>query len=491
VSGDRPADFVYDRIAYPTFIIGDLAPDHLSASATLHGWKAPDVATASVFEIGCGDGINLIAAAAVAPQSRFIGFDYSEAAIDRGRALVTAAGLTNVDLHFGDALTYPHDGETYDYILCHGVLAWVPPPVREAVIALIGGRLAPGGIAYLGFDSLPGAAAKATIAGFLLAEVAGIADPAEAMRRSTEVLEMLQRNQRTNSILKDQLDFVLKQMPKHEPAYFFHDWLAEHYAPVDFKQFVNAAAGEGLMLAGSSSNYDLFTDSLDAAGRTHLLRAGDDPGKRLLALDVLHGSRFFRRDLLVRKDAPPARDPDGITALSFDFEGVRDEVEFDGRPAVRFFLNEEKLVVTENEATIALLDCLVRAEGNEVPYARIRAETRLPDREVRAILLGICSLGLIGAHTTAQGWVRHPGERPLAGRLLRLMLATTDRGPSLRANGIRIEQLETRYFLTLCDGTRTRADLVAEMGKTFKREITLEKVEGAIEQFARQRAFEA
>ena len=104
------APFVYDEVAYPSFIIGDLAPDHLCASAKLHGWAASDPASASVLEIGCGDGINLLASAATTPTGRFVGFDFSEAAIERGRALVSEIGLANVDLHFGDALTYPHDG---------------------------------------------------------------------------------------------------------------------------------------------------------------------------------------------------------------------------------------------------------------------------------------------------------------------------------------------------------------------------------------------
>ena len=113
----KAPQFAYDRVAYPSFVLDDLTPNRLRASALAHGLRPPEVATASILEIGCGDGINLIGFGAVYPNARAVGFDLSASAIERGRELVEASGLTNVDLHVGDALTYPREGQTFDYIV--------------------------------------------------------------------------------------------------------------------------------------------------------------------------------------------------------------------------------------------------------------------------------------------------------------------------------------------------------------------------------------
>ena len=164
----------YDTVAYPTAIVSHMTPDRIRAAGLLHGWSAPDPSAASVLEIGCGDGLNIIGMAAVAPRARHVGFDLSEHAIARGRALVAAAGLTNVTLEVGDILDWARKGERFDYIVCHGVYAWVPEPVQRALLGLIGAALAPGGVAYVSYDALPAAAPKVEIQRFLVRRTAGI-----------------------------------------------------------------------------------------------------------------------------------------------------------------------------------------------------------------------------------------------------------------------------------------------------------------------------
>ena len=261
------SQFVYDRVAYPGYVVDVLAPNRLRATALLHGWRPPEPATASVLEIGCGEGLNLAAFAAVSPNARAVGFDLSAEAIDRGRSLVEVCGLKNVDLHVGDVLTYPRDGEKFDYVICHGVLSWVPEHVRPALIELIGTRLAPGGLGYLSFDCLPGAAAKAVMVPFLREWVGDITDPVEAIKKGAQGIAMLNRSQRHSSRLQVQLDVLIKDLPSFDPPYFFHDWLAEHYAPVDLRKLIPLAEAHRLRIAGTVSGYDLVVDDLDDEAR--------------------------------------------------------------------------------------------------------------------------------------------------------------------------------------------------------------------------------
>ena len=59
----------YDTVAFPTAPVVQTHPARLAAMASLHGIAAADPATASVLEIACGDGMNLLAMAVAAPEA--------------------------------------------------------------------------------------------------------------------------------------------------------------------------------------------------------------------------------------------------------------------------------------------------------------------------------------------------------------------------------------------------------------------------------------
>ena len=64
---------------------------------------------ATVVDIGCGAGMDLLLAAqAVGPDGHAIGVDMTEAMAERARASARASwDLTNVEVRLGDALSLP------------------------------------------------------------------------------------------------------------------------------------------------------------------------------------------------------------------------------------------------------------------------------------------------------------------------------------------------------------------------------------------------
>jgi predicted O-methyltransferase YrrM len=149
---------VYDRVAYPSAIVRVAHPDRLALIARLHGLSPPPPHRARVLEIGGGDGANALALAAALPDAQFLSFDLAPSAVARGAAMADRAGLTNVaveTLDILDAADRIAPG-SYDYIIAHGVYAWVPEPVRAATMALIGHALSPDGVAFVSYNALPG-----------------------------------------------------------------------------------------------------------------------------------------------------------------------------------------------------------------------------------------------------------------------------------------------------------------------------------------------
>ena len=99
---------------------------------------------ATVLDIGCGAGMDLlIAARRAGPKGRAIGVDMTEAMRERASQGAAAYGLANVDILDGDATALPVADRSVDVVISNGVLNLVPEKGRA--IAEIARVLKPGG----------------------------------------------------------------------------------------------------------------------------------------------------------------------------------------------------------------------------------------------------------------------------------------------------------------------------------------------------------
>jgi arsenite methyltransferase len=101
-------------------------------------------AGATVLDIGCGAGMDLlIAARRIGSRGRAIGVDMTEAMRMRALQGAAASGLTNVDVRDGDAMALPVADRSVDVVISNGVLNLVPEKTRA--VAEIARVLKPGG----------------------------------------------------------------------------------------------------------------------------------------------------------------------------------------------------------------------------------------------------------------------------------------------------------------------------------------------------------
>jgi SAM-dependent methyltransferase len=92
---------------------------------------APIPRRATVVDIGCGAGMDLLLAArAVGPRGRAIGVDMTEAMAERARDSARAVALDNVEVRLGDALALPVESESADVVITNGVLNLTPDKSR-------------------------------------------------------------------------------------------------------------------------------------------------------------------------------------------------------------------------------------------------------------------------------------------------------------------------------------------------------------------------
>jgi arsenite methyltransferase len=105
---------------------------------------APLLPGATVVDIGCGAGTDLLLAAShVGAHGRAIGVDMTEAMRARARRGATACGLAHVEVREGEATALPVETETVDVVISNGVLNLVPE--KRTAVAEIRRILKPGG----------------------------------------------------------------------------------------------------------------------------------------------------------------------------------------------------------------------------------------------------------------------------------------------------------------------------------------------------------
>ena len=139
----------YDRVRYPSQTFAVIHPTAIGAFAGIFGRPFAPFAGARVLEIGCGEEVNLINMALGAPSAQFVGVDLSEQAIAKACATARACVCANVSFHARDLLELGASIGRFDYILAHGVYAWVAPRVRQPFFRIVAERLSGQGFAVV------------------------------------------------------------------------------------------------------------------------------------------------------------------------------------------------------------------------------------------------------------------------------------------------------------------------------------------------------
>lgn len=149
-SGDfhfhRGPGYAADLLGYDAQALAALPADSTASFAGVANPHriAPIKAGATVVDIGCGAGMDLLLAAqAVGSTGRAIGVDMTEAMAERARAGARDLGLTQVEVRLGDALNLPIDSSSVDVAISNGVLNLTPD--KQQAFSEVWRVLKPGG----------------------------------------------------------------------------------------------------------------------------------------------------------------------------------------------------------------------------------------------------------------------------------------------------------------------------------------------------------
>lgn len=152
------AGYVTD-VEYSVNFRREQSPSYLDLTCLINGFTPPDASDQIRYcDLGCGSGFAASLLAAANPAIEFWGVDFNPAHIAAGRRLQAETGLDNLQLResaFSELVEPGSDVPQFDYVVLHGVYTWVGASERQAIVEFLRSHVKPGGVVYVGYNSLP------------------------------------------------------------------------------------------------------------------------------------------------------------------------------------------------------------------------------------------------------------------------------------------------------------------------------------------------
>lgn len=299
----------YDDLPYESLPLPDTHPDYLRAIARLYGVAAAPMAACRVLELGCAGGGNLLPLAWYFPGSQCTGVELAQGHVNEANGLISELRLNNVRVLHRSITDSMDDLGEFDYILAHGVYSWVPRPVQDRLLEICGQHLAPNGIAYISYNTLPGWHVRGLLRDALLTYCAPNGPASQRLAQAHTLFDLMEPALRAQTSLDAQLALQeIDYLRRAAPSYVYHEYLEEINEPLHFGTFMQRAADAGLAYLADAELWTMFPDTLgsDAAAA---FAAVPDRLQQEQMLDLAR-LRKFRRSLLVRKDISVRSTPD-------------------------------------------------------------------------------------------------------------------------------------------------------------------------------------
>jgi methyltransferase-like protein len=471
----------YDTLLYPGYAMEQAHPDRLATLATLFGMTPADVSRCRVLELGCGDGLHLVAVALGLPDAECVGIDLAAAGLRKGQAAIRELGITNITLRHMDLMEVGRDFGQFDFIIAHGIYSWVPPHVRDKLLAICRENLAAHGVAYVSYNAYPGSHFRDMVRGMMRYHVSELTDPTQRVEQARALIRFLAESDTEPNLYKMVLKKEWERIAAFRDSSLFHDDLAEYNTPVYFYQFMEHAARHDLQYLAEAEFVEMQTGilPLEVVGVLHQM--ADSLIAQEQYLDFFR-CRRFRQTLLCHAEHQLDRMPRPEKMADFYIASpVRpDPAELDRQAGhTAAFLGPKNSVLKTDQPLIQAALMALHAAWPQALHFDVLLDTAraacgrnvVPgepwgDEDVDILgdaLLRAYAGGVIELHVHPPRFVLQPGERPIASPLARLQSREGSRVTTLHHHNVAIEDALGRHFLQLLDGTRDRAALLDDL----------------------------
>jgi SAM-dependent methyltransferase len=373
-------------------------------------------------------------------------------------------GVANIRLLELDLRHLPADLGSFDYIIAHGLYSWIPAEVRAHVMPLIARHLAPNGVAFVSYNTLPGCHIRRVVWEMLKYHTRDIADKPARVAAARSLLNLVATPVSDENARQQAMRAEVRSAAEGSDAALAHDDLSEPNDPVYFHEFMADATRAGLTFLAEAHLSGMRGEGLAPQIRQVLGRL--DRLAREQYLDFIH-FRDFRESLLCHANALSRFDVQlprllGLHVLpSLNVRRAATSNPPEPEPNADFGAVKQFLLARWPHSVPAAELGRWRAQS-----ASVTAGGNAP-RPIERLLAELYVAGLVDLRTAPVAVAAVPGERPEAFAAARWLNREHEVIPSLYHEALRYQDPLGRKLLALLDGTRTCEELMAALGGPF------------------------
>jgi methyltransferase-like protein len=401
------------------------------------------------------------------PRSEFVGIDLAPVPVRTARSMIAELGIENIRCEIMDLLDSGPELGKFDYIIAHGFYSWVPPAVREKLLALCGDSLTSNGIAFISYNTYPGGhirQASREMMRFHNAHNKGVDDP---VRHGIEFLQFLLDSMSAESLCKTILRSEVQRLTTRHPNSVYHDDLGTVCTPFYFADFVRSANQFGLQFLSEAMLGDMIDPPVEANVLQRLEQfAGEDVIALQQYLDFIL-NRGFRRTLLCRLNVSLDRThlPEALTRLS-----VASSLRRTGKRSSAGYefssFHGGGTYVTKNDIMLATLAHLEEIWPRAAPFPELLDHTirnvdpslrHSAEKNLAPNLLRVAAHSLVDLRTHTPALVQQVSARPVASPLVRFQCRAGSRVTTIFHHELDISDERVRWLIQMLDGSRDHA----------------------------------
>lgn len=489
---------VYDSVPYPSSAFLQTHPDRLAVMGTLFGMSPVPVQRCRVLELACGNGSNLIPMAYGLPGSEFVGVDLAAKPVEFAQQRIQRLGLQNIQIRQMDLMGIAPEFGEFDYIIAHGVYAWVPEPVQQKILTICKANLSPNGVAFVSYNTNPAGYVRELLREMVQFHARHMVETANPVKKARDFLEVMAKATDAHSPWKAVLQEELKLMFARDERVVYHDDLAQCFLPVSFADFAGRAAHCGLQFLSEANLKDVLEPELGEDALTSLGQLAQ--GDLIAYQQYIDFARYrrFRQTLLchaglrLHRDGVPERTNKLLVASPLKVTAERP----DGGTE---FTNSRGpgTLTTDNPVIVAVLRRLEQIWPRAVRFEELVGAILplVPQAQQANVVEGLGQAALKLAASQLADLRTYEllvaagvNEKPSASSLARLMVQEGGTVTTLLHTHINIQDEQGRKFLQLLDGTRDRQaliDAIASNSPNESRETIARQVDGNLVNFHR------